>query len=59
MTKNNQSIIETFPDEPLMAIRERTWFTDMANYKATQVVSEEYTWSKGNTFIKKKFFCAR
>lgn len=44
VTKNRQVIMETFPDEQLMEISERLWFTDMENYKATNAVPEEYTW---------------
>ena len=31
----NEPEVEEFPDEKLLAIKERPWFADMANYKAT------------------------
>lgn len=52
VTINNQCIMETFPDERLMAISERPWFADMANYKATNAIPEEYTWKQRKRFYK-------
>lgn len=39
VTTNKQGITEIFLDEQLMAIRERPWFTDMTNYKATNAIT--------------------
>lgn len=44
VTKNKDNITKTYPNEQLMESSERPWFLDMANYKATNVVPEEYTW---------------
>ena len=35
VTVNKVEIQEEFPDEKLLAVQERPWFTDMANFKAT------------------------
>ena len=56
VTTNNQGITETFPDEILMAISERPWFTDMENYKVKNVVLEEYTWKQRKHFYKEVNF---
>ena len=44
VTRNKQRITKTFPDEQLMEISEKPWFADMTNYKATNLVPEEYIW---------------
>lgn len=44
VTRNKQRITKTFPDEQLMKISEKPWFEDMTNYKATNMVPEEYIW---------------
>ena len=46
VTKKESNITEEFLDEHLMSISDRPWFTDMANYKATKNVCEDYTWKK-------------
>lgn len=56
VTKNKDNITETFLDEQLMAISERPWFVDMANYKAINVGPEEYTWQQRKCFYKKANF---
>jgi len=33
-------VIAEFPDEKLLIIKERPWFADMANFKATGTISE-------------------
>ncbi|GAU41120.1 hypothetical protein TSUD_288100 [Trifolium subterraneum] len=42
---------EEFPDEHLLAVYERPWFADMANFNAGGIIPEEFNWQQ-----KKKFF---
>lgn len=56
VTKNKDNIVETFSYEKLMAISERPWFGNMANYKSTNVVTEEYTWKQRKRFYKESNF---
>jgi len=44
-------IEDVFLDERLFVITERPWFADIANLKATSVVTKGYNWNQ-----KKKFF---
>jgi hypothetical protein len=51
VTKNEPEVLEEFPDEKLYAINERPWFVDMANYKATEFIPEDYIWQQRKKFL--------
>ncbi|CAJ2663201.1 unnamed protein product [Trifolium pratense] len=51
ITKNEKSIVAEFPDEQLLIVTERPWFADMANFKAGNLVPDDYSWQQ-----RKKFF---
>jgi len=50
VTKNEQEVREEFSDEKLLMVQERPWFADMANYKATGLIPEDFNYQ-----MKKKF----
>lgn len=56
VTQSKKSIMETSPDEQLMTISERPWFTNTTNYKASNIVPEEYTWQQRKCFYKEECF---
>jgi len=41
VTCKERKICETFCDESLMLIQQRSWFADMANFKAAGVLPED------------------
>jgi len=51
ITRAEADILTEFPDEKILAIQERPWFADLANFKAAGVVPEELNWHQ-----RKKFF---
>jgi len=51
VTRNEPEVLEEFPDEKLLAIKEKPWFSDMANYKATKFIPEDYTWQQCKKFL--------
>jgi len=51
VTRNEPEVLEEFPDEKLLAIKERPWFADMVNYKATEFIPEDYTWQQRKKFL--------
>uniref|UniRef100_A0A151UHH6 Retrovirus-related Pol polyprotein from transposon 17.6 n=1 Tax=Cajanus cajan TaxID=3821 RepID=A0A151UHH6_CAJCA len=51
VTCKEGEIKDEFPDEALLLVQERSWFAEMANFKATSIIPEDYTWQQ-----KKKFF---
>ncbi|CAJ2652179.1 unnamed protein product [Trifolium pratense] len=51
ITKKEKSIVVEFPDEQLLTVTERPWFADMANFKAGNLVPDDYSWQQ-----RKKFF---
>jgi len=51
VTRNEPEVLEEFPDEKLLAIKERPWFADMANYKATEFIPEDFTCQQRKKFL--------
>ncbi|GAU37821.1 hypothetical protein TSUD_276390 [Trifolium subterraneum] len=51
VTKHEHEVIEEFPDEKLLMVQERSWFTDMANYKASGLISDDFNWHQKKRFI--------
>jgi len=43
VTKKENPIVSEYPDERLFVVEERPWFADMANFKADNMVSDEFT----------------
>lgn len=44
ITKKEKEVVEEFPDVKLLMIHERTWFTHLANHKATDWLPEDLPW---------------
>jgi hypothetical protein len=51
-TREVKEIVEEFPDERLLLIQERSWFADMANYKATGIIPDGFSWQQKKKFLK-------
>jgi hypothetical protein len=51
VTDKEKDIVEEFPDEHLLAITERPWFADMANFKVGKIIPEDYTWQQKKKFL--------
>lgn len=51
VTKKENEVLEEFPDEKLLMMQERPWFADMANYKATGFIHEEFSWQQKKKFL--------
>ena len=51
VTKEEPEVKGEFPDEFLLQVTTRPWFVDMANYKATGVIPEEFNWSQRKKFL--------
>ncbi|MCI87980.1 protein NYNRIN-like [Trifolium medium] len=41
VTENEREVLEEFRDEKLLMVQERSWFADMANYKASGVIPDD------------------
>ena len=51
VTCKERDICETFCDESLMLIEQRSWFADMANFKAAGVLHEDLSWQQKKFFL--------
>jgi len=51
VTTLEPEVLAEFPDEKLLAIQERPWFVDMANFKAAGDIPEHFDW-----YQKKKLY---
>jgi len=49
-------VCHTFSDEVLLVAHECPWFTDMANYKAIEVISEGINWQQKKIFLRDTSF---
>ena len=52
VTAHEKEIVEEFPDEKLLAVVERPWFADIANYKAAGKIPEDFTWQQKKKFLR-------
>jgi len=52
VTAKEAEVREEFPDEKLFAMHERPWFTDMANFKAADIIPEDLSWHQKKKFLK-------
>ena len=46
VTQEEQEIRDEFPDEFLQHVHERSWFADMANYKAEGIIPSDFNWNR-------------
>jgi hypothetical protein len=46
VTKKEKNIEAEFPDEQLLAVTERPWFADMANFKVGNLVLDDYSYQQ-------------
>ena len=51
ITKEEPEVKGEFPDEFLLQADTRPWFADMANYKATGIIPEEFDWNQKKKFL--------
>jgi len=52
VTTLEPEVLAEFCDEKLLLIKERSWFADMANFKATGTIPENLDWHQRRTFFK-------
>jgi hypothetical protein len=52
VTKHELEVREEFPDEQLLMMQERPWFADMANYKASGLIPEDFNWHQKKKFLR-------
>ena len=51
ITKEELEVKGEFPGEFLLQVATRPWFVDMANYKASWIIPEEFNWSQRKKFL--------
>lgn len=51
ITKQEREVCEEFPDEKLLIIQERPWFVDLANYKASGLIPEDFDGQRKKNFL--------
>ena len=51
ITKEELEVKGEFPGEFLLQVATRPWFADMANYKASWIIPEEFNWSQRKKFL--------
>ena len=56
VTKKEKAIDVEFPDEQLLVVTERPWFADMANFKAGNLIPEEFTYQQKKKLFKEANF---
>ncbi|WJX18781.1 hypothetical protein P8452_08545 [Trifolium repens] len=52
VTKHEREVLEEFPDEKLLMVQERPWFADMANYKASGLIPDDFNWHQKKKFLR-------
>ncbi|GAU34191.1 hypothetical protein TSUD_162920 [Trifolium subterraneum] len=52
VTKHEHEVIEEFPDEKLFMVQERPWFADMANYKVSGLIPDDFNWHQKKRFLR-------
>jgi len=52
VTNKEKAILAEFPDETLFVVDERSWFADMANFKAGGLVPDYMDWQQRKKFYK-------
>lgn len=51
VTQEEQEVKDEFSDESLLFVATRSWFTDIANYKATGVIQQDLYWNQWKKFL--------
>ena len=46
ITAKEAEVVDEFPDEKLLVVHERSWFADMANFKAANIVPKNMDWQQ-------------
>ncbi|XP_045830863.1 uncharacterized protein LOC123922161 [Trifolium pratense] len=52
VTKHEREVLEEFPDEKLLMVQERPWFADMANFKASGLIPDDFNWHQKKKFLR-------
>ena len=52
VTTLESEVLAEFPDEKLLITKERPWFADMANFKATRTIRENLDWHQKEIFLR-------
>jgi hypothetical protein len=52
VTECEQELLDEFPDEKLLKVQERPWFADLANYKASGVIPDDFNWHQKKRFLR-------
>jgi len=52
ITAKEAEVLDEFPDEKLLAVHERPWFADMANFKAAHIVPKNMDWQQKKNLFK-------
>jgi len=52
VTARESEVIDEFPDEKLLVVQERPWFTDIANFKAVGIIPETMDWHQRRKLLK-------
>jgi hypothetical protein len=52
VTEREQELLDEFPDEKLLKVQERPWFADLANYKASGVIPDDFNWHQKKRFLR-------
>lgn len=52
MTLKEPEIQDEFLDKKLFTVKDRPWFADITNYKASGVIPREFTWHQKQKLIR-------
>ncbi|KAK2359233.1 hypothetical protein QL285_084625 [Trifolium repens] len=52
VTEHEREVLEEFPDEKLLMVQERPWFADLANYKVSGLIPDDFNWHQKKRFIR-------
>ncbi|XP_050876328.1 uncharacterized protein LOC127080035 [Lathyrus oleraceus] len=52
VTKQERGVLKEFIDEKLIMIQEIPWFVDLANYKVTGMIPEDFNWQQNKKFLR-------
>lgn len=51
VTMQESEVMEEFPDEKLLMVQERSWFSDLENHKEIGMIPEDLTWNQKSKFL--------
>ncbi|MCI35589.1 hypothetical protein A2U01_0056810, partial [Trifolium medium] len=52
VTEHETDVLDEFPDEKLLMVQERSWFADMANYKVSGLIPDDFNWHQRKRFLR-------